>query len=287
MLSSDSHPTVAVVIVTYNSGSVLGMCLDRLGRQTRRADLVVIVDNNSSDPAYLAAVPQSPPFKLVRNATNEGFCGGNNSGYALARGCKYVLFLNPDAFLAQDFLEAAVQWMERAEHASVGCLTGTLLGFDVQRGEPTGRIDSTGIFQKRHGRWYDRGKGEMFDAASTTAVEDVPAICGAVMFCRTCALEETALRGREVFDERFFMYKEDIELSLRLRSRGWRLTYVPGLRCHHGRGWQSRAHSSHRARYLSARNELRVCARNRWHGLPYSLAKFVYVALFERLRPAR
>ena len=286
MLSSGSHPTVAVVIVTYNSGRVLDMCLECLRRQTRPADLIVIVDNDSPDPAYLEAVPRTAPFKLERSATNRGFCGGNNIGYGHARGCKYVLFLNPDAFLGQDFLETAVHWMERSEHASVGCLTGTLLGFDVERREPTGRIDSTGIFQKRHGRWYDRGKGETFDATATAAVEDVPAICGALMFCRTQALEAVLLGNREVFDERFFMYKEDIDLSVRLRARGWRLTYVPEFRCHHGRGWQSRAQSTHRSRYLSARNELRVCARNRWRGLPYSLAKFVYVALLERLRLA-
>jgi GT2 family glycosyltransferase len=114
-------------------------------------------------------------------------------------------------------------------------------------------------------------------------VEDLPAACGALMFCRTQALEEVALAKNQVFDQRFFMYKEDIDLSLRLRGRGWRVARRPDLLCHHGRGWQGRPKMSYRSRYLSARNELLLCWRNGLKGLPYSLLKFAYVATLERL----
>jgi len=285
LTSNASHRTVAVVIVTYNSGRVLGMSLEALRRQTRPADLVVIVDNNSTQPDYLDEVPAIAPFKLLRNNRNEGFCGGNNTGYELARTCDYVLFLNPDALVTNRFVEDALQWMERPEHARVGCLTGTLLGFDVAGAQPTGRIDSTGIFQTGYGKWYDRHQGTPWQTPPAgTASEDLPAACGALMFCRAAALEEVAGGTAEVFDQRFFMYKEDIDLSLRLRARGWRIVYWPQLLCYHGRGWQGRGKMSDRARYLSARNELRVCWRNRLKGLPYSLLKFIYVAMLERLR---
>jgi len=282
-------PTVAVVIVTYDSGRVLEMCLESLQRQTRAADLIVIVDNNSSDPGYLDQVPATAPYKLLRNRRNEGFCGGNNTGYNLARSCRYILFLNPDAFVSNCFLEQAMSWMEHPENARTGCLTGTLLGFDVAKRFPTGLIDSTGIFQKWYGKWYDRAQGMRWEAPADGRglEEDLPAACGALMFCRARALEEVLLWKRQVFDERFFMYKEDIDLSLRLRKQGWRVVYRPDLLCHHGRGWQGRARMSYRTRYLSARNELRVCWRNRLKGLPYSLLKFMYVATLERLRNRR
>jgi N-acetylglucosaminyl-diphospho-decaprenol L-rhamnosyltransferase len=285
LTSNTSDRTIAVVIVTYNSDGVLGMCLESLRRQTRPADLVVIVDNNSTQPDYLDEVPTSAPFKLLRNIRNEGFCGGNNTGYALARTCDYVLFLNPDALVTNRFMEDALQWMERPEHARVGCLTGTLLGFDVAAARPTGLIDSTGIFQKWYGKWYDRRQGTPWETPPPgSAIEDLPAACGALMFCRTAALEEVARNTEEVFDKRFFMYKEDIDLSLRLRARGWRIVYWPDLLCYHGRGWQGRGKMSYRARYWSARNELRLCWRNHLKGLPYSLLKFTYVATLERLR---
>jgi GT2 family glycosyltransferase len=278
-----SNPTVAIIIVTYASERVLGMCLDPLQAQTRRPDLVVVVDNDSPDPAYLDSVPRRSPFRVVRERRNSGFCGGNNTGYALARDHKYVLFLNPDAFLSARFIEDALAWMELPQNADVGCVTGTLLGFDVASRAPTGKIDSTGIFQTRYGKWYDREQGSPWDAAAPRAdSESVPAACGALMFCRTAALEQVALGKAEPFDSRFFMYKEDIDLSLRLRSGGWRIVYRPGLLCYHGRGWQDRASTTYRARYLSARNELRVCRRHRLPALPYSLAKYLFVVLLER-----
>ncbi|MGH8208491.1 MAG: glycosyltransferase family 2 protein [Steroidobacteraceae bacterium] len=281
-----SHPTVAVIIVTYDSGRVLGMCIDSLQAQTRRPDLVIVVDNNSPDPAYLDSVPRQPPFQLLRGSRNEGFCGGNNAGYALARSCKYVLFLNPDAFPSDGFIADALAWMELPENTRVGCLTGALLGFDVETRRPTGKIDSTGVFQSWYGKWYDREQGSFWDAAATRSdTEEVPAACGALMFCRTAALEAVALGMREIFDRRFFMYKEDIDLSLRLRAGAWRIVYRPRLLCHHGRGWQSRGSASYRAKYLSARNELRICWRHRLPTLPYTLAKYIFVVLLERRLP--
>jgi N-acetylglucosaminyl-diphospho-decaprenol L-rhamnosyltransferase len=277
------HPQVAVVIVSYDSDRVLGLCLEALRRQTRQPNLVVIVDNCSPDPDYLNAIPPDARFQLIRNRSNEGFCGGNNLGYILGREHKYVLFLNPDAFLREDFIAEAVSWMERSENSAVGCLTGTLIGFDVERSCSTSRIDSTGIFQTWYGRWYDRGRGDRWTPTMQAgAAEDVPAICGALMFCRTRALEEVIASRGEVFDSCFFMYKEDIDLSLQIRSNGWRLVYWPALLCHHVRGWQRREQMPARDKYLSARNELRVCLRRqRVIGLPYSLLKLGYVFIFE------
>lgn len=278
-----SHsPTIAVIIVVYDSGRVLRRCLDCLLGQTRPADLVVVVDNNSPDPSYLDEIPPATAIRIVRLPRNEGFCQANNVAYATARRCRYVLFLNPDAFLSERFLEGALAILERPESASVGCLTGTLLGFDVERGLPTGLVDSTGILQKWYGRWYDRRRGMPAGSAAGNEAVELPAACGALMLCRTQALEEAALRPGVVFDPRFFMYKEDIDLSLRLRARGWRIVLAPELLCHHGRGWQGRGAATYRARYLSVRNELRVCRRHRMRGLPYSLAKFLYVVAIER-----
>lgn len=274
-------PTIAVIIIAYDSGRVLRRCLDCLLAQTRRADLIVIVDNHSPAPAYLDEIPPAAAIRLIRLPHNQGFCQANNLAYALARDCNYVLFLNPDAFLSQRFLEEALAWMERPESASVGCLTGTLLGFDIEHGCATGLIDSTGIFQNWYGRWYDRRRGVPTGELVTVAVEEVPAACGALMFCRTRALEDASLRAGEVFDPEFFMYKEDIDLSLRMRAGGWRIVYVSGLLCHHGRGWQGRRLVTWQARYLSTRNELRLCWRNGWRSLPYGLAKYAYVVAIE------
>jgi GT2 family glycosyltransferase len=281
---------IAVVIVTYHSGGVLPHCLEALIAQTRRPDAIVIVDNSFPDSGYLdtatrAAIAAGLSITLLRNTENLGFCAGNNAGYAAAGLRRYVLFLNPDAFLAADFLERAEQWMDQPENREVAILTGTLLKFDLERHAPSGTIDSTGIFQSWYGKWYDRNQGApcTHSAARSAesvgaAAESVPAVCGALMFCRRAALETVVSPGtRAVFDEDFFMYKEDIDLSLRLRRKGWRLSHRADLTCFHGRGWRGRREMSARARRLSARNELIICFRNGGKGLLYSALKFLFI----------
>ena len=87
--------------------------------------------------------------------------------------------------------------MERPENSHVGALTGKVLGYDIDAGKPTGRYDSTGIFHKWYGKWYDRGQGEYVEQELYNNEESVPAICGAVFFCRKSALDTILLRGKE------------------------------------------------------------------------------------------
>jgi N-acetylglucosaminyl-diphospho-decaprenol L-rhamnosyltransferase len=277
-----SDPTLAVIIVTFDSGRVLSKCLESLAQQTRQPDLVVVVDNCSPHPAYLEVIPKSNQFNLLRASRNEGFCRGNNLGYVYARRCKYVLFLNPDAFPSSNLLEEALSWMQQPENSRVGCLTGTLLRFDTRAGRPTGRIDTTGIFQTWYGRWYERYGGQVRETVDLgREAHEVTAATGALMFCRTEALERVALHPGEVFDSRFFMYKEDIDLSLRLRAGGWRVVYLPSLVAYHARGWQERSRISLRVKLLAVRNELRICLRYRRWALPFSLAKLAFVVAIE------
>jgi N-acetylglucosaminyl-diphospho-decaprenol L-rhamnosyltransferase len=257
--------------------------MDSLMKQSRRPGTVIVVDNCSSDTSYLDFLNEVPDCRLLKLPRNEGFCGGNNRGFALASGYEHILFLNPDAFLAEEFVEEAAAVMDDPVNSRVGALGGALLGFDVAEDRPTGKMDSTGIFQTWYGKWYDRGQGAAYSAndQESVSLESVPALCGALMFCRRKALEEVMIRETEIFDGTFFMYKEDIDLSLRLRRRGWIVAYCAYLHCHHGRGWSGRSAMAPFSKYLSARNELRLCLRNHAKGFAYSIIKFLYVCLFE------
>jgi N-acetylglucosaminyl-diphospho-decaprenol L-rhamnosyltransferase len=281
--STSQALNVAVIIVTYNSGRVLKRCIDSIMKQSRRPDTVIVVDNCSSDTSYLDFLNEIPNCQLVKLPRNEGFCSGNNRGFAIATGYEHILFLNPDAFLAKRFVEEAAAIMDDPVNSRVGALGGTLLGFDVAADRSTEKLDSTGIFQTWYGKWYDRGQGAAHSTndRESVSLESVPALCGALMFCRRRALAEVTIRGTEIFDSTFFMYKEDIDLSLRLRRSGWIVAYCAYLHCHHGRGWSGRNAMAPFSKYLSARNELRLCLRNHARGFAYSGIKFLYVCLFE------
>jgi N-acetylglucosaminyl-diphospho-decaprenol L-rhamnosyltransferase len=95
------------------------------------------------------------------------------------------------------------------------------------------------------------------------------------------ALRQAALPGGNIFDPSFFMYKEDIDLSLRLRARGWRLGFDPGAESYHCRGWLGRRHMPKKFRVMSARNEIRICLRHRDPRLVFHLLKYAYVRLFD------
>ena len=272
------NPKIAVIIVSYNCPEHIKRNLDSLRAQTRKPDQIIIVDNNSKDPSCLA--PYKTEAEIVYNSVNTGFCAANNEGLKKVESqTNYVLFLNPDAFLTESFLEKALEFMENPENANCGAMSGILLGYDPEKEAPNGRYDSTGIFPTPYGKWFDRDQGQLINSHLYQTKEEVPALCGALMLCRKEALMNAAFKDKTVWDSTFFMYKDDIDLSLRLRKKGWKLMFVPELIAYHCRGWQAnRSAMSKEARLGSARNELRMHLRAKaYHFLPYSFAKYIGV----------
>lgn len=254
---------VAVIMVTHNSARYLEKAMECLQKQTLFPRQIIIIDSGSYDTEYLFRYNQHENITLMLSKRNIGFCQANNLGMTLVNSeCNYILFLNPDTFLSPTFIEGAFAFMEDPNNKRCGALTGTLLGYDIDSGTPTGRYDSTGIFHTWYGNWFDRAQGQECSTQAFTTQENVPAICGALMFCRKSALESILINEKEVFDNKFGMYKEDIDLSCRLRKAKWLLTHCPHLSAYHCRGWnRNRALVPHHLRVLSARNELRLHMR--------------------------
>ncbi len=271
----------AVIIVTHNSQEYLEKCIDCLRQQSLKPTQTIIVDSGSADTAYVQRYQKNKGVTVIESPNNIGFCQGNNIGYShVDPSCEYVLLLNPDAFLNVSFLQEAIAYMNKAAHRRVAVSTGMLLGYDRLADRPTGEYDSTGIFQTWFGRWYDRGQGEKYPQVLYQQAEAVPAICGALMLCRKKALDEVLLPGSSIFDPAFFMYKEDIDLSLRLRKRGWTLMYVPSLAAYHCRGWKKDRQAVPKAlRLMSARNEMTLYARAGSPYVVFSAMKYVAVKL--------
>ncbi len=272
----------SVIIVTHNSQAYLAKCLSSLKQQTLPPACIVIVDSGSKQKDYLYPYQVESNIHLCLIEENIGFCQGNNQGMALLPPhTDYVLFLNPDTFLTPLFLEQAVQYMALASSSRVGALTGILLGYDIEKDQPTGRLDSTGIFRQWYGRWYDRDQGKLYQQENDLKPEQVLALCGALMFCRKIALDNVLLSPYEVMDSSFYMYKEDIDLSLRLQRQGWSLLFLPHLMAYHCRGWQQdRSKVPRHLRLLSAKNEWRLHARLYSPCCLYSALKYLLVKIF-------
>lgn len=284
MINKNTTTVCNVIIVTYNSEKHIPYNMECLNLQKHQFEKIIIVDTGSKDTSYLNKYQQQSNVEIVIAEKNSGFCKGNNIGLTkVSPHCDYILFLNPDAFLSPTFLKQAIMFMETSANHSYGAITGTVLGYDIEKNQPTGSYDTTGVFRKWYGRWYDRGQGDACNEGLYIVQEDIPAICGAVMFCRKKALDTVMLNAHELFDQSFYMYKEDIDLSIRLQNKGWKLAFLPQLMAFHCRGWQKdRSKMSREFRLASARNELTIHLRLKSPiPIAYSLLKYAAVRLLD------
>ncbi len=240
---------VTVVTVTYQAAGFVAECLDSL-RAQRLGDLrmrVVVVDNASTDGTADLVAAGYPEVELVRSARNTGFAGGNNVVLRTVAS-PVVVLLNSDAVAEPDLVAQLVAGM-RAADARVAALSATVLlqgRYRAARGEddparvvtgPDGAwvpdprgdvtlVNSTGNVIRVDGFGVDRGW--LADAAHHRPPRGVFGFCGAA-----AALRTAALRDAGVFDDDFFLYYEDSDLSWRLRLAGWTVEHCPGAVAHH------------------------------------------------------
>lgn len=261
---------VHIIIVTHNSAGVIDICLNHIEKQIAPIKSVIIVDSGSDNPEYLDCNSHKKISKIIKTE-NIGFSRGNNLGFQEVAADRdgLVVFMNPDTFLPADYISQAIQVMQ--ENPGAGLVSGKLLGFDLKTMKPTGLIDSAGIFRKWYGRWYDRGQGEE-DCGQYALIESPPAACGALICCRMKALDQF---GGKVFDQDFFLYKEDIELGIRLRKTGWKLIYDPRLTAYHCRGWGERAKMGYNLRLEAAKSEVLLYRKH-----PERFVLWAYLKLF-------
>ncbi len=219
-------PFVSVLILNWNGARLLPACLEALSRTDYPAGCweVVVVDNASTDGSLEAARQRYPWIQTRRNAANWGFSRGYNGAMRDAPG-PYVALLNTDTRVHPSWLRALVAAAE--SDPRVAAATAKLI-FPLESVN-AGRIQNAGGLLLRDGSGRDRGTlvchGRVIqeeDHGQYDQPEEVFYFNGAGVLLRKAALEDAGY-----FDERYFMYYEDLDLSWRLRLRGWKVVYVP------------------------------------------------------------
>ncbi len=212
------HIQTSVVIVTYNNRDDIDACLGSLRTHSPDAEIIV-VDNLSSDGTLDHIRQQYPRVRAVSAGRNGGFGAGNNIGARLATGTRLV-FLNPDTEVKGAWLAPLIAALE--DDSSVGLVTPTVL----LKGTAN-RVNACGNDVHLTGLAFCAGLHHAAPPRSTPA-RPVAAISGAAFAIRRELWEQ--LGG---FDERFFMYLEDTDLSLRARRLGYTILHVPASRVWH------------------------------------------------------
>lgn len=210
---------VAVVVPNWNGADSLGDCLDSLLAQSLKAR-VIVVDNGSVDGS-LKLLERYSDIEVILHDRNLGFAGGVNAGFrrAIEDGVKYAATLNNDAVADKDWLRQLVAALDKNPKA--GIATAKILTADGKK------IDSTGDYLTVWGLPYPRGRGESGLDKYDSEVDVFGASGGASLY-RVKMLEEIGL-----FDEAFFAYYEDVDLSFRAQLAGWKVRYVPSAVVYH------------------------------------------------------
>ena len=234
--------TVSLIIVNYNACECIVACVSSALRQV---DQVIVVDNASSDDSLAqleAMLPSEQKLKIVRNQENLGFAAGCNIGVDHSL-CRYLLFLNPDCVLAPDVVKGLLQTLER--HPDVGMVGGLLVNPDGNEQAGGRRAIPTPwrSFVRAFGlsRFADRWPRLFFDfhlhtQPLPTHPIEVEAISGACMLVRRAAMQDVGH-----WDEGYFLHCEDLDLSMTLRRKGWKIMFVPDARIVHKKGGCSRS----------------------------------------------
>jgi GT2 family glycosyltransferase len=214
---------VSVVITTYNSAATLELCLEWVFQQQHSPQELIVIDNLSTDGTREILKRFEQKAKIVLNDTNVGFAAAQNQGIRIARG-EWLLSLNPDVLLQKDFVSRLLAAVEGKP--DVGTVCGKLLRWlPGQNPERSNVIDSTGICFVRNLRHFDRGAEET-DQGQYQNEEYVFGATGAAALYRRAMIEDISIDG-EFFDEDFFAYREDADLSWRAQIMGWTCWYTP------------------------------------------------------------
>jgi hypothetical protein len=208
----------AIVIPNLNGVDSLGKCLDSLLPQCNK---IIVVENGSVDNSKDFIRTRYPQVDLIVNKTNLGFAGGVNCGIkkAIKEGFLYVALFNNDAVAEKNWLGSLIKELDN--NPRVGIATCKLLSSDKKS------IDSTGDQYTNWGLPYPRGRGEptsnKYDKDTT-----IFAASGGASIYRISMLTEIGL-----FDEDFFAYYEDVDISFRAQLAGWKVHYVPKALAYH------------------------------------------------------
>jgi GT2 family glycosyltransferase len=230
------RPTLSVLIVAWNSRDELARTLPALLPELEDGDELIVVDNDSGDGTAEAVESLAPRARIVRSARNLGFAAGCNEGAAQAGGDLLVI-LNPDAAPQPGFGEAIRRpWLEQRGWAAWQALVADGDGATINSaGNP---VHFTGIV-------WAGGHGRPIGAAPPAG--EVAALSGACLAIPRRTWEQVG-----GFPERFFLYHEDVDLSLRLRLAGGALGIEPSAVVDHDYEFGAR---EHKWRWLE---------RNRW-----------------------
>jgi GT2 family glycosyltransferase len=245
---------------------------------------VIILDNACNDEIKDFIKSEYPQFDFIRHPdSNIGFGRGHNFILKNAPKSDYFFCLNPDIYLEEEGYKACVKHLDA--HKDIAMLSGKLYHWDMDKNEKTKIIDTLGIVGTRGHKFWDRGQNKIDKGQYDNSLNNIFGISGAAFFIRRDIISQLHGNNYMLFDEAFFMYKEDIDLSYRLRWLGLKIHMLPDVLGYHdrtlGKGQKKSfflAKQSYWNHLLMLKNNFsnRFSMMAKWHTFVYEFVKFFY-----------
>lgn len=228
-------PETYIITPDYNGEIFLEKYFSSIFNQKYSDFRIIFIDNSSNNDSidyikknYSNEI-NSGKIKIIKNPENYGFARANNQG--IKEGfkdpeCKYIVCLNNDTKIKEDFLEKLI--LMAIKHPKAGSIQSKMIW-----GQNPDLLDSVGLEYSKNGLGFNRGAYESSDKYNKE--EEILGCCAGACLYRRKALEDVKLKG-EYFDEDFFAYYEDFDLALRLRWAGWSAWYCPDAVVWHYKG---------------------------------------------------
>lgn len=228
-----------IIIVSWNVSALLAACLRSVYAQSvgPYSFEVAVVDNASSDGSVTMIRTQYPQAQLLANSANLGFTQANNLALADCK-ARYALLLNPDTKLTEGAIQNMLDYME--VHPEVG-MVGPRLVYSDGRPQPSRRRFPTlrmALAESTPWEWHfphnRLARAYRLEDRSDDATQEVDWVTGACMLVRREIWEQVG-----AFDERFFMYSEELDWCRRIVAAGWHVVYLPTATVIHYEGASS------------------------------------------------
>lgn len=256
-MSADRFPRASVIVVGYNSRRFLDVCFSALTRQAYPGDYeILFVDNASEDGSADYVRSHFPTVRVIETGENRGYAGGNNVGARVACG-EMLAFINPDTRAEPGWLTELIRPL--LLDPAIGLTTSKIVLMDRPH-----LINTCGNDLTLAGIATCHRAGEVAELVVTD--EDVTAVSGAAF-----AIPADLFRHLGGFDERFWMYLEDTDLSWRARLAGYRCRLA------------ARSVVAHHYTLTLSPEKTRILERNRYQMLAKNLSGWMMLALVPTL----
>lgn len=234
---------LTVIILNYNVRYFLEQCILSVQRSLKSIDAeIIVVDNDSKDDSCQMVKRRFPAITLIENKENVGFSKANNQAVKIAKG-EYVCILNPDTAVAEDTFVRALFYAENIDDLGILGIylmdgTGSFLP-ESKRNLPTPKASLSKLF--------GRGNGYYANHISKNENGEVDILVGAFMLLKRSVYNE--VNG---FDEDYFMYGEDIDISYKIKKAGYKNHYLGNINILHYKGESTKKNAEYLDRFYGA-----------------------------------